>query len=78
MASLSYEIAEAPTLGGLTESEVLIVKNIAQGKSKSEIAGHLGISPRSFDLRLKKILDKTKSTNLAALVTFGFKFGLLE
>ncbi|MCP3928137.1 MAG: response regulator transcription factor [Bacteroidetes bacterium] len=61
----------------LTHRELEVLKLICEGSTTSEIAKKLFISARTVEGHRKKLLEKTKTKNVAALVAFAFKNDLL-
>jgi DNA-binding NarL/FixJ family response regulator len=62
----------------LTERELEIVHELCEGKTNKEIANHLKITVRTIDFHRSNIYAKTKSRNLAELVKYAIKSGLVS
>lgn len=62
----------------LTERELKILTLICQEFTASEIADKLMMSVRTIEGHRRKLLEKTGSKNLAGLVVFALKNGLVE
>jgi DNA-binding NarL/FixJ family response regulator len=68
---------EEPTSSGsLTTREREIIKLIAEGKTNSEIAGFLCISPRTVETHRANIMNKLALKNTAELVRYAVQYGL--
>ncbi|KLT67139.1 MULTISPECIES: helix-turn-helix transcriptional regulator [Pedobacter] len=63
---------------GLNEKENYILELIAEGLTSEEIAEKLEITSRNVQTYKKHMLNKTKTRNMASMVAFGFKYGLLK
>lgn len=61
----------------LTDRETEILKLIATGYSNKEIADKLDISHRTVDTHRTNLMKKLEVSNVAGLVRFAFKNGLL-
>jgi two-component system response regulator NreC len=70
--------SETLLLAQLTDREVEIIRLIAQGLTNKEIGEQLFISHRTVDTHRTHIMKKLDVTNLAGLVRFAFRNGLLE
>lgn len=62
----------------LTEREIEVLKFICQEKTAQEIGDILEISKRTVDGHRLKLLSKTKSKNIAGLVLFAIKSGIIS
>lgn len=62
----------------LTKRETEIIKLIAEEMTNSEIAGRLGISPRTVDTHRRNLLQKLDVKNTAGLVKYALHNNLLE
>lgn len=62
----------------LTPKETEILKLLAKGFSSREIAKKLENSKKTIDNIRNQILIKTKSKNVAHLVSWGYKNGVLK
>jgi DNA-binding NarL/FixJ family response regulator len=63
---------------GLSSREKEILTVIAQGATSKEIASKLGISVATVDTHRKHIMAKLHIRNVAGLVVFAFRAGLLK
>ncbi len=63
---------------GLTERENEVLKLLAEGYANKEIADLLHISIKTVETHRSRIMDKLGSRNLAELVKFAIKRGLVE
>ncbi|NQU55102.1 MAG: response regulator transcription factor [Bacteroidetes bacterium] len=68
-----YEIEEI-----LTEKELQVLNLICKQNTAAEIADHLNLSVRTIEGYRRKLLEKTKSKNLAGLVVFAIKNNLVS
>lgn len=66
-----------PTLASLTEREIEILIEIANGLSNKEIGIKFNISIRTVDTHRKNIMKKLDIQNVVALVKFALKSGLI-
>ena len=73
-ASPSRRRAEYPD--GLSEREVVVLTQIASGKTSPEIAEELMISPRTVDRHVANILNKTGLSNRAEAAAYAERQGL--
>lgn len=67
-----------PTIMGLNEKENHVLELIAEGLTTDEIAEKLDVTPKNVQTYKKHMLMKTKTRNMASMVAFGFKYGLLK
>ncbi len=63
---------------GLTEREVEILKLIAEGLSNKEIGDKLFISHRTVDTHRTNLMKKLEVHNIAGLIRFAIKHGLIS
>lgn len=61
----------------ISDRELEILKLIVKGYTNSEIANKLFASVRTIETRRKKLLDKTKTSNMAMLAHFATLNGLV-
>ncbi|MCC6371159.1 MAG: response regulator transcription factor, partial [Bacteroidia bacterium] len=61
----------------LIDRELEIMRELCEGKTNKEIADTLKITPRTIDFHRTNIYTKTKSRNLAELVKYAIKHGLV-
>ncbi|MBL4755674.1 MAG: response regulator transcription factor [Flavobacteriales bacterium] len=66
------------TLDLLTRRELEVLKGIAGGLSNSKLGKKLGISPRTVDTHRTNLMKKIKVHNIAGLVRYAIKNGLLN
>ncbi|UBM60941.1 response regulator transcription factor [Marinilongibacter aquaticus] len=62
----------------LSERETQILTMICQGQTANEIGEKLFLSPRTIEGHRKRIMDKLKVPNLASLVAYAIKNGLVD
>ena len=75
----STEVSHASdisVLSNLTEREIEILKNVAEGKTNKEIGDALFISHRTVDTHRTNLMKKLDVKNVAGLIRFAFKNGL--
>lgn len=77
-AYLQKPSMEEVALDLLTDREREVLVLIAQGKSSREIGGVLHISPNTVDVHRTRLMKKLDLHNVAELVTFAIKRGLVE
>lgn len=63
-------------LSSLTKRELDIVEAVRNGKSSRDIAGELGLAPKTIEAHRYHILKKLKLKNSAALVQFASQQGI--
>jgi len=61
----------------LNEVELEVLKLSSEGKNAKEISEIIFRSPRTIEGYRRRMMEKTNSTNLAALIAWGFKSGYL-
>ncbi|SHJ28636.1 two component transcriptional regulator, LuxR family [Hymenobacter daecheongensis DSM 21074] len=62
----------------LTSREREVLRYICEGYTAAKIADQLSISPRTVEGHWQKLLEKTGATNVAGLVLFATKHGMVE
>lgn len=67
---------EAP--GGLTARERETVQLLAEGKSNKEVAGHLGISPKTVESHRAAIMRKLGFTSFSELVRYAVRNHIVD
>lgn len=65
-------------LSSLTEKEVTVLQLICQEQSTQAIANSLSMSPRTVESIRDRIKIKTGSRNIAGMVLFALKYGLVR
>lgn len=70
--------SEVVSLASLTEREVEILKLVAEGMTNKEIGENLFISHRTVDTHRTNLMKKLEITNVAGLIRFAFKSGLVQ
>lgn len=61
----------------LTKKEKLVLSYLADGLSSKMIAGRLNISENTIDNHRQNMLNKTETGNVAQLVAFGIRSGII-
>ena len=77
-SKLSQSSLEVSQLSHLSEREIEVLKEIAQGKTSAEIGDQLHISVRTVETHRKNIHQKLEISNVAGLVRFAIKAGLVS
>ncbi len=70
------EFQSAPSL--LTAREMDVLRLVAQGKQRDQIAGTLGIGAESVKTHVKGIMNKLNSPNATAAVGRAYELGILR
>ena len=70
--------SDITTIAQLTEREVEILKLVAQGMTNKEVGDSLNISHRTVDTHRTNLMKKLDVTNVAGLIRFAFKNGLIQ
>lgn len=71
-------VTKLPELLQFTPREQEVLRLICEGRRASEIAEQLFLSRRTVEGHWQRLLEKTGSSSVAALVVFAAKHGLLE
>jgi DNA-binding NarL/FixJ family response regulator len=64
-------------LESLSQREREIFQLVAEGKSSSEIAALLGLSPKSVDTYRSRLMQKLGVSNIPSLVSFAIQHGII-
>jgi DNA-binding NarL/FixJ family response regulator len=70
--------SEVLAITELTDREVEILRLIAQGMTNKEVGDTLNISHRTVDTHRTNLMKKLDANNVAGLIRFAFKNGLIE
>ena len=70
--------SEVVTLASLTEREIEILKLVAEGLTNKEIGDQLFISHRTVDTHRTNLMKKLDINNVAGLIRFAYKSGLIQ
>ena len=62
----------------LSERQLQLLRFISEGMTSQEIADKLCISKRTAEANRASLLIMTGTRNTAALITFGFRYGMLS
>lgn len=62
----------------LSQREIEVLRNIAEGLTNAEIADKLFTSKRTIESHRQNIIDKTNVKNTASLIKFAIKNGLID
>jgi len=79
---IAQELAEPSIVAesddeGLTKQEIEIIKLICENKTSKEIANDLSLSLKAIEFHRSKILRKTNSKNMAALIIYAVQNKLI-
>ena len=77
-SQVSVNQSSALLLSQLSPREIDVLKLIAMGKTSKEIANELNISPRTVETHRKNMHQKLEIQNLAGLIRFAIKSGLVN
>jgi DNA-binding CsgD family transcriptional regulator len=69
---------KATRLGGLTPRERQVLKLVVEGRTSKEIAALIGVKPGTIDTYRSHIMDKLEIRDIANLVRFAIRHGLIE
>ena len=73
------EVMHAGTAGSeMTAREIEVLQAIARGKSNNQIAGHLGVSPKTVDTHRTNLMKKLGVHSTATLLVKAMKEGLID
>ena len=70
--------APAPALSSLTEREVEVLALVARGRSNSEIAEQLFVSPATVKTHISRLLMKLQARDRAQLVVIAYQTGVVR
>ena len=76
--SISSTKSSTLELNSLTEREIEILCLVAQGLTNKEIGDQLYISHRTVDTHRTNLMKKLNLNNVASLIRFAYKNGLVE
>jgi DNA-binding NarL/FixJ family response regulator len=79
LAAAGHRVAKRPreSPAGLTGRELEVLHALAAGQSNKEIAGSLGISPKTAGHHVQHILDKTGARTRTAATVWAFEHNLV-
>lgn len=63
---------------GLSPREYQVLKLVVEGKTSKEIAAIIGIKPSSIDTYRSRIMNKLEIDDLATLVRFAIRHGVIK
>jgi DNA-binding NarL/FixJ family response regulator len=75
---IAMEIAEHHADDALTEREIEVLRQVAEGNGNKMIAAHLSISEDTVKAHMKSILSKLGANDRTHAVTIGLKRGIIE
>ena len=62
----------------LSHQEIKVIEFLQQGLTSKSIALKMNLTTKTIDTYRERILEKTKTKNVAELISFAFKTGLIE
>ena len=74
---IEYEARHPGTTRELSSRELDVLQLVATGKTDSEIADRLSISPRTVGAHISNMLNKTNVSNRVELVIWAIACGVL-
>ena len=77
-AEVSFQLAEHATSEALTQSEVRVLRLIAQGNANKEIAAQLSIGEDTVKSQVRNILSKLDAKDRTHAAMIGLKRGIIE
>jgi DNA-binding NarL/FixJ family response regulator len=77
-ARTSALLSARPSVAGLTEREVEVLRLVAAGKSNREIAGDLYLSVKTVARHLSNIFFKIGVSSRTAATAFAYEHGLMD
>lgn len=75
---MKKNITSNPIIMGIDEQELKIIKLIADGLANAEISKKMEVKSSVLNGIRKNLISKTRSKNIASLVSFAYKYGLLK
>jgi DNA-binding NarL/FixJ family response regulator len=75
---LADEKSEQAALRRLSERELQVLVLVVQGRTSKEIARAMGVKPPSVDTYRSRIMAKLEIEDLASLVRFAIRRGLIS
>ncbi len=71
---------ESPSLlhNAITKNEMEILFLVAEGLTNNDIAQKLCVSVRTIEMRRYKLLEKTNTNNMASLIRYSMRTGLIK
>jgi DNA-binding NarL/FixJ family response regulator len=75
--STTTVVARPAPQSGLSPRELEVLKSVAAGLSDKQVAGRLGISPKTVRNHLSQIFSKLQASNRVEAVINALKRGLL-
>lgn len=65
-------------INNLSPREVQVIFGVAYGFTEREIGSRLGIAPDTVKSHMRRIFRKTRTNSRAELVSWGYRWGLLQ
>lgn len=75
---MNLEKISAPNIMGIDYQEIKLIKLIADGLTYSEISDKMNVKPSKVENLRKNLISKTKTKNVASLISFAYKYGILK
>ncbi|MCY1295424.1 Virulence factors putative positive transcription regulator BvgA [compost metagenome] len=77
MSSEPGEKEDIDLLGSLSDRELAVLQNLANGKNNKQIAEQLFISHKTVSTYKSRLMDKLKTRNLVDLIDFARRYALV-
>jgi len=62
----------------ISSNEILLIRNLAEGKTSREIASTLGYTVRTVETKRRRLEKKMRARNAAEIVNAAYRFGILQ
>jgi putative nucleotidyltransferase with HDIG domain len=77
LAAAGHTVKRVERPAGLTDREVEVLRLLAKGLTNKEIAGELGIAPKTAGHHVQHIFEKLQVTTRSAAAMYAMQMGLL-
>lgn len=74
----AYLAGTAPESDPLTSRDRQVLQLVAEGKTTKEIAGHLGVTPKTAETYRARIMEKLDIHDTAGLVRYAIRHSLIQ
>lgn len=74
----AYLAGAAPESDPLTSRDRQVLQLVAEGKTTKEIAGHLGVTPKTAETYRARIMEKLDIHDTAGLVRYAIRHSLIQ
>ena len=75
---IAATLAEHLGQGSLSQREIVILKQVAEGSRNKEIASHLSLSEETVKSHMKNILEKLGASDRTQAVSIALRRGIME